>query len=100
MVDRPVGVDQDTRASSLANFPQLRRLAGLQTSREPLFILRDLRLAKAINARSEKISSRSAQSPLPLLQRVPMLASRRRSSWPKSDQEMVAAVTPREERQA
>jgi hypothetical protein len=29
-----------------------------------------------------------------------MLASRRRSSWPKSDQEMVAAVTPREERQA
>ena len=37
-VDRPVGVDQDTRASSLADFPQLRRLAG--HPREPLSFAR------------------------------------------------------------
>jgi hypothetical protein len=60
-------------------------------------LLRDLRAAKAINARSEKLNSRSAQWPLPPLQRVPMLASPRgdlhsRSSWPKSDQKMVPAV--------
>jgi hypothetical protein len=41
---------------------------------EPLFILRDLRAAKAINARSEKLNSRSTQWLLPPLRRVPMLA--------------------------
>ena len=55
-----------------------------------------LRAAKAINSRSAKTNSRSAQWQLPLLQRVSMLASPRgdlhsRSSWPKSDQKMVAA---------
>src|SRR5262249_25852613 len=39
-------------------------------SREALFILRDLRATKAINARSEKSNSRSAQWPRPLLGRV------------------------------
>jgi len=50
-------------------------LEGSRDPREPLFILRDLRAAKAINARSAKLNSRSTQWPLPLLQRVPMLAS-------------------------
>ena len=72
-------------------------MTSLDGSRDrPRFILCDLRAAKAINSRSAKTNSRSAQWQLPLLQRVSMLASPRgdlhsRSSWPKSDQKMVAA---------
>ena len=72
-------------------------MTSLDGSRDrPRFILCDLRAVKAINSRSAKTNSRSAQWQLPLLQRVSMLASPRgdlhsRSSLQSPIKKMVAS---------